>query len=146
MTGPSTSPIVACAARAVAPTIQLVALYVVFHGHYSPGGGFQGGVLLAASFVLVRLGLGSRAAQLQFPTKAGMYLGVAGLAAFTAVGIGAVLGGGSFLDHGALPVPWLATADLRSLAILVVEAAIAVAVPAVLLVIYDTLAEEPANG
>jgi multicomponent Na+:H+ antiporter subunit B len=32
--------------------MQLFAIYVVVHGHYSPGGGFQGGILLAASVIL----------------------------------------------------------------------------------------------
>jgi multisubunit Na+/H+ antiporter MnhB subunit len=47
--------IVALSSRLVVPFIQLFALYVVFHGHYSPGGGFQGGAMLAASFLLIRL-------------------------------------------------------------------------------------------
>ena len=39
----SSSPIVIVANRIVSRLIQLFALYVIFHGHYSPGGGFQGG-------------------------------------------------------------------------------------------------------
>ena len=40
-------------ARFLTPFIQAFALYVLFLGHYSPGGGFQGGVLMAASFILL---------------------------------------------------------------------------------------------
>ena len=36
---PSPSLIVRVTARFVAPLIQIFALYVLFHGHYSPGGG-----------------------------------------------------------------------------------------------------------
>src|SRR4051812_2227177 len=36
-------------------TVLLLGLYVVAHGFVSPGGGFQGGVVLAAAFVLVFL-------------------------------------------------------------------------------------------
>jgi len=39
------------------PIIQLFALYVVAHGHHSPGGGFQGGVIFGASFILLALSL-----------------------------------------------------------------------------------------
>jgi multicomponent Na+:H+ antiporter subunit B len=38
----------------VGPTI-LVGLYVVAHGHQTPGGGFQGGVILATALLLVYL-------------------------------------------------------------------------------------------
>ena len=47
--------------RMVIPVIQIFALYVVAHGHHSPGGGFQGGVMLGASFILFALAFGSPA-------------------------------------------------------------------------------------
>jgi len=34
------------------PFIQLFALYVIIHGSGGPGGGFQGGVIFGASFIL----------------------------------------------------------------------------------------------
>ena len=33
-------------------TIFLFALYVQFHGDYSPGGGFQAGVIMASGFII----------------------------------------------------------------------------------------------
>ena len=39
-------------ARILIPMIMLFALYVQFHGEYGPGGGFQAGVIFAASFIL----------------------------------------------------------------------------------------------
>ena len=39
-------------ARILIPMIMLFALYVQFHGDYGPGGGFQAGVIFAASFIL----------------------------------------------------------------------------------------------
>ena len=41
--------------RLIVPVIQIFAFYVLAHGHVSPGGGFQGGVLMGASFILVAL-------------------------------------------------------------------------------------------
>ena len=54
----------------VAP-ILLFALYVQFHGDYSPGGGFQAGVIFAAAFILygVVFGLGKSSGRI--PTLAG---------------------------------------------------------------------------
>jgi multicomponent Na+:H+ antiporter subunit B len=39
--------------RLIVPVIQIFALYVLAHGHVSPGGGFQGGVAMGASFILI---------------------------------------------------------------------------------------------
>jgi multicomponent Na+:H+ antiporter subunit B len=41
--------VVRFAARVQAPLLQLYGIYVLLHGHYSPGGGFQAGAALAAS-------------------------------------------------------------------------------------------------
>jgi multisubunit Na+/H+ antiporter MnhB subunit len=52
------SVIVQTMVRLLVPWIRIYALYVLFHGHYSPGGGFQAGVIMAASYVLLGLALG----------------------------------------------------------------------------------------
>ena len=39
------------------PFILLFGLYVITHGELGPGGGFQGGVIVAASFILYCLKL-----------------------------------------------------------------------------------------
>jgi len=40
--------------KIIVPVILVFSLYVQFHGDYGPGGGFQGGVILAASIILLR--------------------------------------------------------------------------------------------
>ena len=50
--------IVKTVCRRLVPFIQLFGLYVVIHGHTSPGGGFQGGVILGASFILLAIAYG----------------------------------------------------------------------------------------
>jgi multicomponent Na+:H+ antiporter subunit B len=45
------------------PSIILLGIYVVFHGHLTPGGGFAGGVLIAGCFVLIVLAYGSEKAK-----------------------------------------------------------------------------------
>jgi multicomponent Na+:H+ antiporter subunit B len=43
------------------PLLLVVGLYIILHGHLTPGGGFQGGVILAAAFfvpLLARPGSG----------------------------------------------------------------------------------------
>ncbi|MCA1790240.1 MAG: cation:proton antiporter, partial [Thioalkalivibrio sp.] len=47
--------IVRVCSKILTPFIMIFALYVQFHGDYSPGGGFQAGVIFAAAFVLYAL-------------------------------------------------------------------------------------------
>lgn len=51
--------IVRSAADFFLPLACVYGAYVVLHGHLSPGGGFQGGVLIASAILLVFLGYGS---------------------------------------------------------------------------------------
>ena len=43
----------------MAPSIFLLGIYIIVHGHLTPGGGFAGGVLIAGCFALVVLAYGS---------------------------------------------------------------------------------------
>jgi len=47
----------------MAPSILLLGIYIVMHGHLTPGGGFAGGVLIAGCFVLIVLAYGSEEAK-----------------------------------------------------------------------------------
>ena len=133
--------IVALSARLVTPFIQLFALYVVFHGHYSPGGGFQGGAMLAASFLLIRLSIGTDAAQLQFQRSWGTPGSSIGTLIFLGTGLIVVFLGVNFLDYSGLPFG-LPEPELRNTGILLVELGVAVAVTATLTAIYDDLVGE----
>jgi len=43
----------------IAGIVFLYGIYVIIHGHLTPGGGFAGGVILAGSFILLILAYGS---------------------------------------------------------------------------------------
>ena len=69
------------------PFILLFALYVQFHGDFGPGGGFQAGVIFAASFVLYVLVYGIRAAERILPVGI-LRAGIAGgLLLYAGVGV-----------------------------------------------------------
>ncbi len=75
------------------PLLLVVGLYIIVHGHLTPGGGFQGGVILAAAFfvtLLARPGQGF--------SHAGISLieGMAG-AGFILLGLWALYAEGDFL-------------------------------------------------
>ena len=46
------NPILRVTAKILFAPIIVFGLYVQFHGDYSPGGGFQAGVIIAAAFIL----------------------------------------------------------------------------------------------
>lgn len=76
------------------PLLLTVGFYIVLHGHLTPGGGFQGGVVLAAAFFASFLARPSKQ-----PRHAAISLieGLAG-AAFIGIGLAALAGGGAFLQ------------------------------------------------
>ncbi len=129
--------------RFLLPLIQLFSLYVIFHGHYSPGGGFQGGALLAASFILHRIVFGQQTGTQLFSTRGALTCGVLGLLLYITIGGLAWFGGGAFLDYAAFPfgasVP---TAELRSIGILLVEIGVATTVVGTLVALFDLLTTE----
>ena len=82
--------------------IILFALYVQFHGDYSPGGGFQAGVIFAAAFILYGLVMGLENVQRVLPPWIAHKLMALGVVIYTLVGIFSFFVGFSFLDYGAL--------------------------------------------
>ena len=47
-----------CGCDRILPCVVVYILYIILHGHLSPGGGFQGGVLMVALVALVYMGHG----------------------------------------------------------------------------------------
>ncbi len=138
------NPVVSIVSQAVSPFIMIFALYVVFHGHYSPGGGFQGGTMLAAAVLLIRLSAGSELGHLQFRKTWGTPLGSIGVLIYFGTGFLAMVMGGNYLNYHHLPLG-LKPEMLRSWGILTVEVGVALAVMGILVAIYDDLLEGELN-
>ncbi len=136
------SPIVLLGARLLSPYIMLFGWYVIIHGHYSPGGGFQGGALLAAAVLLIRVAGGKRVSRLQIQEFATTPLAVIGVVIYFATGLVAMAMGGHFLDYEALPIPGMEPGYLRYTGILIIEVGIGLAVMAILIMIYDNMIRE----
>lgn len=50
--------IVKTVAKFISPPVILFGIYMVLHGHLTPGGGFPGGVIIACTFILLILAFG----------------------------------------------------------------------------------------
>lgn len=133
--------IIRTAVRMMVPFIQLFSLYVLAHGHYSPGGGFQGGVLLGASFILMALAFDLKHSMKIFPLRANLLVSNIGALIFVGIGVLCALLGGYFLDYAALSVLFsMAAPEWRSLGILLVEVGVALGVASIMLSLYWDLA------
>lgn len=85
------------ASRKLAPYMFLFGFYLVAYGDVSPGGGFQGGVVIASGIILLAMAKGAHAAEGFFPIGS-LALGEAiTFALILAVGLAGLLVGGGFL-------------------------------------------------
>jgi multicomponent Na+:H+ antiporter subunit B len=133
--------IVKTGCRLIVPFCQIFALYVIAHGHHSPGGGFQGGVILGASIVLFAISHNLRSALAHVSEKTAVLL--CGLGVFLYAGTGAVcmLLGSNYLDYSALaPIFGTDPVMARSHGILMVEIGVGISVMAVMILLYYNLA------
>ncbi len=88
--------------RALVGIIILFGLYVQFHGDYSPGGGFQAGVIVAAGFILYAIVMGLGQAQKVFPFWLAQKLMAIGVLIYALVGVYSLIRGYEYLDYNAL--------------------------------------------
>ncbi len=86
------------ASRKLAPYVLLFGCYLISHGHLSPGGGFQGGVVLASGLVLPALGCRRERLDDLFSNAALNIAETLGFAAFFLLGILGLAATGFFLS------------------------------------------------
>lgn len=125
--------IIQTAVRMLIPFIQLFGLYVIVHGHYSPGGGFQGGVILGSSFIIMALAFDQQASLRQMSERANAVLANTGALIFTGIGALCAICGGLFLDYGALDVliP-IGRVEWHSFGVFLVEVGVGLAVMSIM--------------
>ena len=82
--------------RLIVPVIQIFAFYVLAHGHVSPGGGFQGGVVMGASFILVALAWDLEVALARFSAEKCILVAALGIVLYGGIGFLSMLLGGEF--------------------------------------------------
>ena len=110
--------------RIVIPVAQLFGFYVIVFGQHGPGGGFVGGVILAASMILAILILGRHQPDSGLVTKVLQGDGV-GLLIFVGVGGLCLIGGGQFLNYTYLQIPGLDDASRHFVGILLTQFGVA---------------------
>ena len=135
--------IVKTVCRILAPFVQLFGLYVIAHGHHSPGGGFQGGVILGASVILIAISYDMRTAIGRVSEKTVNILMAVGVLLYSGIGVLCMILGRNFLDYASLSrILFTNEIEARSLGILGVEVGVGITVMAVMISIYNNLSSE----
>lgn len=126
--------------RMIVPFIQVFALYVVAHGHHSPGGGFQGGVIFGAAVILFAIGFNLRAAIRRMGESMIVTLSGIGVTLYAFTGLLCLFLGANFLDYSALAtILGVDGVSARSYGILIVEVGVGISVMAVMVTLYYNL-------
>jgi len=133
----SRDPVLKVTAKFLIPLIMLFALYVQFHGEYSPGGGFQAGVIFASAIILYGLVFGVEQALQVLPLAFMVRQAAAGVLLFGGVGVVSLLRGGEYLNYNLLAADPVAG---QHLGIILVELGVGLTVTAVMVIIFFAFA------
>jgi multicomponent Na+:H+ antiporter subunit B len=87
------------AGLAAVPVVVLLGLYVVAFGYLTPGGGFQGGVVVALGLLLVYLAADHRSYRTLTPTRVVDVFEGGGGAAFVGLALGSLAAGLAFQEN-----------------------------------------------
>lgn len=94
-TSPEASTILQAGAKILFPLVVLLGVYVFIHGHLTPGGGFQGGAIIATGFLLMLISY--RKFYVKHSTISWIE-SIAGIS-FVLIGITGIIFGGTFLEN-----------------------------------------------
>ncbi len=122
--------------RILIPFIQIYALYVVAHGDFSPGGGFQGGVIFGSSLILLAISYDLKTLLARIKEKFLSIFSAVGVLVYVGIAALCMVFGKNFLDYSALKGIVWDPHHVRALGMLGVEIGVGFAVTAVMVIIY----------
>jgi multicomponent Na+:H+ antiporter subunit B len=132
---PADSPVVMTTVRVLAPFVLTFALFTLFHGTSSVGGGFQGGVIVAGTVVTLAFAFGVRDTVAWLSQPVLRALVAAAPLIFAAIALAGVASGGAFLQFDRLPIPKASVYATEA-----IELGIGATVGAVIVVLFVALA------
>ncbi len=119
------------------PFMMVFGFSVHFHGDYLPGGGFQGGVVVAAVVILYAIMFGLDRAMRVLPLVVVEKMVSLGVIIFAGTGVAGMLMGANFLDYDVLAGDPVAG---QHLGIILVEFGVLVSVTGTMLAIFYAFA------
>lgn len=121
--------------------IIIFALYVQFHGEYSPGGGFQAGAIFAVAFILFGIVFGLEKVQEVFPPWLVHKLSAVGVLLYAGTGVYSLMLNSTYLNYSSFtpsdPISG------QHWGIILVELGVGITVASVMVAIYYAFAARP---
>lgn len=134
--------IVRYVSRIVVPFVQLYGLYVVFHGHLSPGGGFSGGAIIGASMILYALAFNLAAGTKKVSHDFSLIMESSGGLIYAGVGLVGILLGANFLGNKVAGIPLGTPGNLLSSGtIMIITFGVGIKVASTMITLFYSLIE-----
>ena len=132
-------PVLRCLVKLTIPFVMIFGFYVITHGELGPGGGFQGGVILAAAAILFGLIYGQREVARVFPDRVMHTCMGLGVLFYAGVGVYSILDGRRYLDYSSLGS---VAADAEAWGMTLVEYGVGLTVASVMVTLFNKMVEE----
>lgn len=130
-------PVLNAVAFLMVPFIILFALYIQFHGDYTPGGGFQAGIIIASGIILYSMLFGIPTTLKAIPYSIIKFTNMLGILIYGGTGIIPILLGQNFLSYNILSTN---NVTGQKFGIFFVELGVALTVYSSMLIIYISFA------
>jgi multicomponent Na+:H+ antiporter subunit B len=124
--------------KILVPFIFMFGLYVQFHGEYSPGGGFQAGVICAVAYISYGLISGMDELTGILSVFILRLLASIGVLIYATVGIVTMILGGNFLEYSYLSASPVVG---QQIGIIIIELGVGITVFAVMMLIFYMFAK-----
>jgi len=124
----------------IEPLILIYAMYVLFHGEVSLGGGFQAGALIGMTYLLDIMAVGREKPIFRMPKFLSAALAGLGPLIYALTGIVSIIGGGLYLEYNKFPFP-IHQGELHSIGITAVEIGVTIGVAGTIITILNALTE-----
>ncbi|MBN2372607.1 MnhB domain-containing protein [bacterium] len=100
-----TSLVIRTVTRLMLPFLIMFGLNIIVHGHLTPGGGFQGGVVVGAAFILIGLAFNKEEGRRAAPDEGVKVVISSGLFIYILVGLIGICAGYNFLANRCISFP-----------------------------------------
>ena len=124
----------------IEPLILIYAIYVLFHGEVSLGGGFQAGALIGMTYLLDVMVVKRERPIFNMPKNKAAAIAGIGPFIYALTGIVTIIGGGLYLEYNKIPLS-IHQAELHSIGITAVEIGVTIGVAGTIITILDALME-----
>lgn len=135
--------IVKVISRLIIPFIQLYGVFIIIHGHLSPGGGFAGGAILGAGFILYTLAFGLEKGNKKMPHSISSKVEAGGIIWYILMGFIGIAVGNHFLTNRESGILMGQTGDVISAGFIpLITLGIGLKVGSTLVTLFHSLIEE----